>query len=228
MLVSNEIIIHLEDPRPSVALNLMGLSLIAKYPSYEKKCIFWVDGIFGELFCRYKGVRIEKKRGLTLYTELIEFLSSVKTKRKLAVLGESGGYPRMSRMLFGCTTIVELPYYESELLLSQAQFSLPANIDLVVIGIGSPKQEWIAQKIYEKQRQKVFCFGGALNMYENRERSVSGSILGRYFEWLWRMQNQPGRRIQRMLKSMLPAISVFAKSHLKVRTLSSISEGSDN
>lgn len=228
MLVSNEIITHLEDPRPSVALNLMGLSLIAKNPSYEKKCIFWVDGIFGELFCRYKGVRIEKKRGLSLYTELIEFLSSAKIKRKLAVLGESGGYPKTSRKLLRFATIVELPNYETDLLLSQAQFSLPTKTELVVIGIGSPKQEMIGQKIYKEQRQKVFCFGGALNMYENRERSVSGHILGRYFEWLWRMQNQPGRRIQRMLKSMLPAISVFAQRQLKVRALSSISEGSEN
>jgi hypothetical protein len=145
MLVSNDITEHLEDPRPSVALNLMGLSLIAKNPSYEKKCVFWVDGIFGALFCRYKGLRTEKKRGLSLFTELVDILSSGKNG-KVVVLGEAGGYPRMSRKLFKSMTTVELPTYKSNSSSEQAEFYMETSTELVILAIGSPKQEIIAQK----------------------------------------------------------------------------------
>jgi hypothetical protein len=81
------------------------------------------------------------------------------------------------------------------------------------------------KKIYKEQKQKVFCFGGALNMYELRERAVPDGILGQYFEWLWRMQNQPSRRILRILRSLLPAVSMFANNRLEVRSCNSISKG---
>ena len=227
MLVSNDITEHLNDPRPSVALNLMGLSLIAKNPSYEKDCIFWIDGILGELFCRYKGLRIEKKRGSLLYTELVEFLSSSENG-DLVVLGEAGGYPKLMKALSNFITIVELPHYKSDGLIDLTPLSLPLNNNLVVIGIGSPKQEMVAQKLYKEQKRKVFCFGGALNMYEHRERAVPDGVFGRYFEWFWRLQNQPIRRIKRTLIFFIPAILMFTKRHLKVRTFNSIFKGKVN
>ena len=107
------------------------------------------------------------------------------------MLGEVGGYPKLMRMLSKLLTIVELPHYESDIPLDLTSLFLPINNDLIVIGIGSPIQEMIAQKLYKEQKRKVFCFGGALNMYECKERAVPNGIFSRYFEWLWRMQNQP-------------------------------------
>ena len=43
---------------------------------------------------------------------------------------------------------------------------------IVFLAIGSPKQEWIAEIIYQKVGAKCICVGGAVNMLEGREKIV--------------------------------------------------------
>jgi UDP-N-acetyl-D-mannosaminuronic acid transferase (WecB/TagA/CpsF family) len=73
------------------------------------------------------------------------------------------------------------------------------NYDHIIFLLPSPKQELISELLLKYHDAKYYCFGGALNMLSGNELSCPNFISKLHLEFLWRLRNEPLRRIKRIL-----------------------------
>ena len=94
---------------------------------------------------------------------------------------------------------------------------------IILLGLGSPKQEKLAEKICSKNK-KVFivCCGGAINVLAGSVREAPSFISKSNYEWLYRTAMQPKKRIARLprllwilYKLLVLWIASFSKLYLK-------------
>lgn len=204
--ISDNIPALLSAPEPVVALNLMGLSLLSDKEFNPNNVVFWCDGVMSSLACTLAGIKIRRRPGREVLAEVLKHLHACEPERSVAVLGADGPLAEFSRLLKKKPVEVQLPWLESAGDAAQMDFS-ELNAEYVVfLAIGSPKQEWIAETIYQKVGAKCICVGGAVNMLEGRETIVPlmGQKYG--FEWIYRLFTDPKSRFHRLLTSFLPGI----------------------
>ena len=95
-----------------------------------------------------------------------------------------------------------LPWLECSGEAAQMDFSELNAEYIVFLAIGSPKQEWIAEIIYQKVGAKCICVGGAVNMLEGREKIVPLVFQKCGLEWIYRLFTEPKRRLRRLLSTL--------------------------
>ena len=204
----------LKDDSIVVALNLMGLSLIGRRVLLTQNVVFWPDGIMA-LVCGLRNkIKLNKIPGNQLILSIIDECNKHRGL-ELVILGTSNDYEEINTLFKGPVRTYKLPFFSS--LNEIEQFNPPALYpnSVVFIGMASPKQEILAQKIFERQKVKIFCFGGAINMTEKRETICPPFFQNLGLEWLYRLKSDPFRRVKRLLltlpSGLLTCTSLFLK-----------------
>ena len=78
------------------------------------------------------------------------------------------------------------------------------NKSLIILALPTPKQEIIAAYISNiHENYKIVCIGGALE-FESKKLKIS-NFFSEYFESIWRLQDEPFRRLNRLLLSIFIA-----------------------
>ena len=161
----------LKDDSIVVALNLMGLSLIGRRVLSTQNVVFWPDGIMAVICGLLNKLKLKKIPGNQLILSIIDECNK-HGGLELVILATSTEHEEINRLFKGPIRSYQLPFFSS---LNEIEKFNPPVLhpnSVVFIGMASPKQEILAQKIFERQKVKIFCFGGAINMVEKRKRSV--------------------------------------------------------
>lgn len=200
--ISDNIAALLSVPEPVVALNLMGLSLLSNKGFNPNNAVFWCDGVMSSLACTFAGISIRRQPGREVLAEVLKHLGTYEPERPVAVLGANGPVEEFSRLLKKKPVQVRLPWLVCADEAAQMDFSELNAEYIVFLAIGSPKQEWIAETIYQKVGAKCICVGGAVNMLEGREKIVPLIVQKSGLEWIFRLFMDPKRRLCRLLSSL--------------------------
>ena len=188
-------------PHPVVALNLMGLSLLEAKNIWTEKLVFWPDGFFGSVACFIAGIGVKKVAGRNLIPKIVYHIRTAMADRPVVLLGVDCQNFEFEKMLGKKPMQFSLPWISSFDDIENIYLGDIVPQSIVFICIGSPKQEWLAQVIYEKTGAKCLCFGGAINMLEGREK-IAPEFLARVgFEWLYRLFQDPAPKTKRLLTS---------------------------
>lgn len=200
--ISDNISALLSTPEPVVALNLMGLSLLSDKNFNNDNVVFWCDGVMSSLACTLAGISIKRQPGREILAEALQYLRTCEPERPVAVLGADGPVEEFSRLLEKEPVQVRLPWLVCADEAAQMDFSEFNAKYIVFLAIGSPKQEWIAEAIYQKVGAKCICVGGAVNMLEGREKVVPLIVQKFGLEWIYRLFTDPKRRFCRLLSTL--------------------------
>ena len=212
--ISDNIAALLSTPEPVVALNLMGLSLLSDEGFNPNNAVFWCDGVMSSLACTFAGISIRRQPGREVLYEALNHLRTYEPERPVAVLGADGPLDEFSRLLKKEPMRVCLPWIVCADEAAQIDFSELNAEYIVFLAIGSPKQEWVAETIYQNVGAKCICVGGAINMLEGREKTVPLIVQRFGLEWIVRLFTDPKRRLCRLLSSLLQGIRNLRYSSL--------------
>lgn len=208
--ISNNVAELLDDPRPVVALNVMGFWLLTRSFFKPKDFVFWADGALGVIGAFLSGVTIVKKPGRDLLLELISCIKmGDRQNLRVLMLGAEADYPIMTSCLAGRLQIVPLDHYSDLSDVFSSELPSINGADLILIGIASPKQEALAAQVFAAKKVKIFCLGGAFGMFEKREFTCPRWISLCGFEWLFRMHSEPKRRVKRLASTLPGALTGF-------------------
>ncbi len=87
---------------------------------------------------------------------------------------------------------------ENELILGRVMLTQP---DLVVVGLGAPKQEcWVAQHHGELAAKAALCVGATIDFLAGEKRRAPHWMQRLGIEWLHRMLSEPRRLVKRYAK----------------------------
>ena len=200
--ISDNIDALLSASEPVVALNLMGLYLLSDKDFNSENVVFWCDGVMSSLACTLAGISIRRRPGREVLNKTLKYLSDYAPARPVAVLGADGPIEEFSRLLKKEPVQVCLPWLVSPADAVNIDFSELSADYVVFLAIASPKQEWVAETIYQKIGAKCFCVGGAINMLEGREKVVPLFIQKFGLEWIYRLFTEPRRRLCRLLLTL--------------------------
>ncbi|MGB2463519.1 MAG: WecB/TagA/CpsF family glycosyltransferase [Candidatus Puniceispirillaceae bacterium] len=200
--ISDDIAALLAAPEPVVALNLMGLSLLSDKDFNPNNTVFWCDGVLSSLACTLAGISIKRQPGRELLAEALKYLLAYDPERPVAVLGADGPIEEFSRLLKKEPVQVRLPWLVCPSEAAQMDFSKLNAGYIVFLAIGSPKQEWIAEAIYQKVGAKCICVGGAVNMLVGREKIAPLVFQKCGLEWVYRLFTEPKRRLRRLFSTL--------------------------
>ena len=212
--ISDNIDALLSAPEPVVALNLMGLSLLSDEYFNPNNVVFWCDGVMSSLACKFAGISIKRQPGREVLAEALKHLRTYEPERPVAVLGADGTLEEFSRLLKKEPVQVRFPWIACADEAAQIDFSALNAEYIVFLAIGSPKQEWVAETIYQKVGAKCICVGGAINMLEGREKVVPLIVQKSGLEWIFRLFTDPKKRLYRLLSSLLQGIRNLRYSSL--------------
>ena len=83
------------------------------------------------------------------------------------------------------------------------------NIGIVLLGLGSPKQEQLAARLSVRFPNIFFvCCGGAIDGFAGRNPRAPLFVQKSYFEWLYRLLQNPRKRFNRIHR-LMPAASLI-------------------
>lgn len=160
----------------------------------QKKLFFWPDGMSINLFLKKK---IKKIPGRLLIENLVlpNYINDIVIIGNLSKLSKI----YISKKFINKKIIhIKLPYstpYNLYNLLPKFKSN-----QLILLTISTPKQELLAELIYENNEFcKIFCIGGALEMLSGKEKPVPKFLYDKNLEFLWRLRYDTLRRIKRLL-----------------------------
>lgn len=141
--------------------------------------IYWPDGIFSKLVS-YKNKKVP---GRIIFERAINYLKCVGTERCLIV-----GSPSERNIEFLNNQGLLYNYYDPGFIENIDDITI-TDLDLspysfIIIAISTPKQEWLAEKLYSLKRIPILCIGGALNMASGEESPVPKQLES--IEGIWR------------------------------------------
>ena len=147
------------DKRPLVALNLMSLSMQKRRDLNSDNLIYWVDGIFGSLCCKFNRVDARRIVGRVLLVEFADFVRKQKHPPKIVLLGGPVKINKIEKLFEGNLARVALPYFTVEAV-SNLDISHVKSFDFAIVAVSSPKQEILAKRLYEEFGTKCLFFLG--------------------------------------------------------------------
>ncbi len=90
------------------------------------------------------------------------------------------------------------------------------SINVIIIGMGVPKQEQLAVEISEmKSGLQIICVGNFLEFYFNTIKRAPKILQNSGFEWVYRLLSEP----KRLWKRYLLGIPLFAYTIIKIKYL---------
>lgn len=153
----------------------------------------WPDGSFSKIVNK----KLEKIPGRILLSKL-KFPSYIK---KIIVLGNisKNSINFLENLFKKKIVVVSLPYGDSKKIIKSIKYNFQKN-DLIFLTLPSPKQEQIAEYISKKNKfYKIICIGASIAMLSGDEKPVPNFL--NKLEFLWRLRNDPIRRIKRLMIS---------------------------
>lgn len=92
-----------------------------------------------------------------------------------------------------------------------------SDADLLVIGLGAPKQEtWAFDHRFELKTSVALCVGGTIDFLAGEQVRAPKFVQRLGVEWVWRMATNPGRLAKRYFNDFvrLPGLVLDEMSHL--------------
>ena len=175
-------------------------------------CLSLPDGVGILHAAKIQGKPIyEKVAGVEFAVDLMEQMS--KENRSLYLLGAKPGvakkaaenlwkrYPGLR--IAGCHD----GYFQDEQEVVDA-INAAGTVDLLLVCLGAPKQEYFIQKHFDEINATLFCgLGGSLDIYAGVAQRAPEFYVKHGLEWLYRLKKEPWR-YKRMAK--LPLFLVCA------------------
>ena len=193
-------------------LSGLNLAFLAYYSTNKiiknENLINWPDGIF----CKRFGKDIKKIAGRNLIRDL-EIPNCIK---KIHVVGnlEKKSILWLNKTYKIDIKHTDLPYAN----VNKLKTFLPkTNKDEVcILTLPTPKQEQCANIIAQKSdNYKIICIGGAINMASGIEREIPLILDALGLEFIWRLKNDPMRRLKRLLETFFIYIVQEIKGKFK-------------
>jgi len=163
----------------------------------------WPDGILSQIF------KIKKKPGF----EIFKNLKLNKKIKRVIILGNCNlkikkGVARKFNLPVKFVKVDKI----SKLNVKSKIIKKIMKTDIIFITLPSPHQEIIANNISEYSKYfKIFCFGGALNMFYEKKFFVPQYIRDFNIEFLYRLKTDTLRRLGRLFKSTVLSIYYIIK-----------------
>ena len=169
-------------------------SLMQRKISLQKNLFLWPDGISINIFQKKK---IKKIPGRYLIENLVlpNYINDIVIIGNLSKLSK---FYISKKFINKKITHINLPY------------SVPYNLynllpkfksnQLILLTISTPKQELLAELIYENNEFcKIICVGGALEILSGNEKVVPKFLYEKNLEFLWRLRSDTIRRLKRLI-----------------------------
>ncbi len=165
------------------------------------------DGVGVELALRIKGIKPERIRGVDLSRALIELAS--KNNYKVGFLGAKEEVIQKAKENF----LAKYPnlnfvfckngYFKND---NEVIRELKTqNPQILLVGLGSPKQEEFIQKLKKELSGTVMVgVGGSFDVFSNNTKEAPAVLRKLGLEWLYRTLKQPER-----FKRIFPVLPIF-------------------
>ena len=188
------------------ALNVAFIgSLMQRKISLQKNLFFWPDGISVNFF--QKKIKIKKIPG----RYLIENIVLPNYMADIVIIGNLSKISKIyisKKFVNKKITHINLPYSNPYNLYNLLPKFKPNQ--LILLTISTPKQELLAELIYENNEFcKIICIGGALEMLSGNEKKVPEFLYKHNLEFLWRLRYDTLRRVKRLLVTSFYSIKFF-------------------
>jgi len=179
----------------NIVLSAMNLAFLGYYQNKKvfpyKNLFHWPDGIFLK-----KIVNVKKIPGRKI-------LNEIKINKKIKHIRVIGNLHEISKKFLE-------KKYKRKLIHQPLPFITANKInklkikskasELIFITLPTPKQEILARNISINNKYfRVICIGGSINMASGIEKIVPDYLDN--FEYIWRLQNDPVRRLTRLFQS---------------------------
>lgn len=177
-------------------------SIMQKKISLQKNLFFWPDGISINFF--QKKFTLKKVPGRDLIKNLIlpNYINDIVI---VGNLSKTSKIYISQKFINKKITHINLPYshpYNLYNLLPKFKYN-----QLILLTISTPKQELLAEYIYEHNEFcKIICIGGSLEILSGEEKPVPKFLYEKNLEFLWRLRYDTLRRIRRLFITTLYSI----------------------
>jgi len=176
------------------ALNLAFLGFLNKIQP-NRNYILWPDGI-GSKFINFK---IKKTPGRDL---VIPILKNMKYSNILIIGNYNSDVNNFLRKYTKKLNYFQIPFANMDIIKKRVDSLKVKKKELIFINIPTPKQEILANYIFNKNNKtKIICIGGGLNMAAGIEKSVPLYLDKIGLEFLWRLRKDTTRRLFRLILS---------------------------
>jgi glycosyltransferase involved in cell wall biosynthesis len=181
------------------AMNLAFLGSFIKYEILKFPNLFhWPDGIIAKLLNK----KIKKIPG----REILHKIKINKKIKRIIVIGNLSSLSRESLLLKFNKEIInfKIPYADHLTIAKSLKYKPRIN-DLIFITLPTPKQELLSIELAKKfKNYKIICIGGSISIFSGEEREVP--LFLNNFEFLWRLQYEPLRRIKRLFSTFFTVL----------------------
>jgi exopolysaccharide biosynthesis WecB/TagA/CpsF family protein len=180
-------------------------SLMQRKISLHKNIFFWPDGISVNFFQKKK--KIQKVPGRHFFKNLV----LPNDINDIVIVGNLSKLSKIyisKKFINKKITHINLPYtvpYNLYNLLPKFKSN-----QLILLTISTPKQELLAELIYENNEFcKIICIGGALEMLSGNEKPVPNFLYKKNLEFLWRLRYDTIRRFKRLFVTTYYSIKFY-------------------
>jgi hypothetical protein len=178
------------------ALNLAFLGFLNKIQP-NRNYILWPDGIGSKLI----NFKIKKTPGRDL---VIPMLKNMKYSNILIIGNYNSDVNTFLRKYTKKVRYFQIPFSNINIIKKEVNSLKLKKKELIFINIPTPKQEILANYIFNKNKEtKIVCIGGGLNMAAGIEKSVPLYLDKIGLEFLWRLRKDTTRRFYRLILSFL-------------------------
>jgi|LakMenEpi03Aug12_release.lakeMendotaPanAssembly.Ray.scaffolds.fasta_scaffold98339_3 glycosyltransferase len=178
------------------ALNLAFLGFLNKIKP-NRNYILWPDGIGSKII----NFKIRKTPGRDI---IIPLLKNLKYSNILVLGNYNTHINNFLRKYTKKISYFKIPFGNMDIIQKSVDNLKIKKKELIFINIPTPKQEMLANYIFEKNNEtKIICIGGGLNMAAGIEKSVPLYLDKIGLEFLWRLRKDTTRRLFRLILSFL-------------------------
>lgn len=182
-----------------IALNLAtSLYLIKKKVSFDS-LVFWKDGLMSKFWDYNNKDKIIPGRDFLKKLDLNQ-----KTTDQIYIIGNISNKLKLyfkKIILKKKIFYIKLPFFNINKLTSITNKIKIKKKSLIILNISSPKQEFIAEQLFLKQRASIYCLGAATLMLSGEEKIPPRIFTLFKIEFLWRLRKNFLFRIIRIIKS---------------------------
>lgn len=167
----------------------------------------YIDGIGIYLALKLLGYNVTKKFNATDLNEKI-FKLLVQNNSKVYIIGGNYSNDIISKFKTGGIDVIG---YQNGFFDTKETKELISNInkmnpDTIIIGMGVPKQEYLAEQMTKEISGKlILCVGNFLEFYLGNIKRIPGMFRNIGIEWIFRMFTEP----KRLWKRYIVGIPVF-------------------
>lgn len=191
------------------------LSKNKKLASIINTNIGYPDGFGAVWLLRKKGFHAKKIPGVELWLKIIQkycntksfyFIGSSSKVITLTVFKLKKEFPDIDIRNY------RDGYFNSDEETFLIKDLLKTKPDIVFVAIGSPKQEYIMERLYDKYPALYMGLGGSFDVYTGLKKRAPSFLINLHLEWLYRLLKEP-HRITRQIKLLKILKLIYLEDH---------------